>query len=172
MSLTEPKPKQDNRIQFRAEPHLLNWLRSRAERYSTGGSIHLQAEHDLIVLRELFAAEKRQLRFSVSDLNALADLTQATAFTAGDYGAGTLAAELADALSLAATYPDDEEDISAKWGVDGAALLDNLRQLGPAAEAALIDALAERRQTSAELNVAGWRSVGLLPIRQDNIIRR
>ena len=155
----DKKPRPDNRIQFRAEPNLLDWLADRAERYSCGGSIHLAAENDLLAFREVLDAERQRLRFTVAELNCLADLTKTTVIEPLK-SIGSLAHELDDAIRLAREYPDDEEDFPAKWGADADDLLRKLRALSPGGELALLDILNKRHHSGAELSDEGWRSVG------------
>ena len=120
-----------DRVELR-ETGLDAWLRARAERspFMPGG-----AANELEVWRSVQRLELAAVPLTIAELLLIADVLNGS-FVATGFGSVT-AHEAADATGA------DPGSYGAKWGVDEAALVDKLARLGPTADYALRQAVAD-----------------------------
>lgn len=154
----------DNRIQTRVSERLVEWLLDRANRLGSGGSIHMQAGHDLDMLRALLARELGRIRLTVNEANCVADILNGTMLSAGEMAAfPAVATDVAEAFQLAReeAFPG-EVSYGEKWGIDEDRLVSYLRALGASADHALADAISRWWAADDHAGtVEGWARVGL-----------
>ena len=120
-----------DRVELR-ETGLDAWLRARAERspFMPGG-----AANELEVWRSVQRLELASVPLTIAELLLIADVLNGSIVATG-FGSVT-AHEAADATGA------DPGSYGAKWGVDEAALVDKLARLGPTADYALRQAVAD-----------------------------
>src|SRR5262245_46202494 len=153
----------DNRLQVRIGDKEGAWLTDRSERMHTG-SIHVQARMELGMWRDALEIELRRMRFTVAELNCMADAMNGTLIQPGiALTVPIVFAEMSDAFELA----PPPSSYGEKWGIDEAALLAKIRALGPTADHALHDAISRwwekwgGRQIPDDDPTEGWAAVGL-----------
>jgi hypothetical protein len=166
-------PAAEPRIQVKIPADLRDWLNRRAQLMLFAGrsfgdaSYNQQARSDLLLLRDLLAAELERIPLTLWEAQAIADVAKGSLLQPY-IGAG---------IGLA--YASCEEDFryareegpvpgyssyGRKWGIDEEVLLAKLRALGPAADAALRAAIAawwDRDETSEDTDEQAFRSLGL-----------
>jgi len=152
------------RIQARLPEYLATWLTGRSELMGTG-SHNQQAVMELGLWQTALEHELRRIRLTLPQARAIAavcnDRTLAPTITAS--GPGQVFAACYDAFRIARerTHLPDMSSYAAQFGIDEQALLDYLGSLGPAADAALRDALARWWRDDHEDTVEGFARVGL-----------
>jgi hypothetical protein len=155
----------DTRVQVRLEPTIARWLEDRSARMLTGKRGGVQAREELRLWRATLAEELRRLQLTLGEASCIAEVMNGTVLAAAistGQGAGLVFAECYDAFRL--SRRDDGVAFSsygAKWGIDEEALLGKLRNLGPAADHALADAMSRCWQWGAEASADGFARVGL-----------
>ncbi|HET9657319.1 MAG TPA: hypothetical protein VFP72_18345 [Kineosporiaceae bacterium] len=139
---------------------LRQWLTDRQQRMMAPG-LATQLRAEAVMLRDLLAAELRRQRWTLAELGLLADVMNGDILTSSVYtgGVSMITANLVDATSgLEAEY-------EAQHGVHPARVVEKLQTLGPAADAALRDALSRWWATQDEgpdaHTVEGWARVGV-----------
>lgn len=139
----------------RVEIHRLgldDWLQQRSDHSRVPRGI----AHELSTLRDILSLELAAHAFTPAQLCLVADALNGSMT---HYGVGRITAdEVSDAIA-------NEQHLPAKWGVDPDELTQLLSALGPAADAALRDAIATFwNQGSADLDPGEphlWRELGL-----------
>jgi hypothetical protein len=145
----------DNRITFRADPDQASWLAGRA-RITGGRSPDLQAKQELRIWESVLCAELARLRFTVAELRCLTEVLAGIqpAATPNSVGlAGVASATFHAAIHHSGGLPDYDADL-----VDELAA--RLRDLGPAADAALLDGLLRWADGHFEPDRRGFISAG------------
>ncbi len=142
----------DNRILFRAPAGLFQWLAGRARR-GGGGSVGLQARYELETWQAAQAAELARIPFTAAQLaclaGLLADVTPATS-------PGRLGTAYLEVLTeLHDPQPGSRYD---RRLLDD--LLTPLSTAGPAADAALFNALDRWRHNGLPATTDGFTAVG------------
>lgn len=131
----------DNRINYRLEDDDLQWLLSRTERMHQP-SQHVAGRVELLMWRMVLRGELGRIRLTTAQARCLADVYAGSALDAAvGTPLGLVYAEAYDAFRLARRHGGEVSSYGRKHGIDEQALLDLLADLGPAADAALRDAL-------------------------------
>lgn len=157
----------DALIQFRADSALDEWLARRATLMHNGGtpaSGNVQARLELGLWKATLDLELRRIRLTLPQARVVAAVCNTWSLDATiGAGPGLVFAEVYDAFRIA--REKDHLGISsygAQYGIDEQALLDYLGSLGPAADAALRDAITRWWEDDGrEDTVAGFEKVGL-----------
>ena len=150
MTTSDATPAAEPRIQVKIPVELRDWLAHRARLMLFAGpakdaSANQQARTDLLLLRDLLAAELARIPLTLWEARAIADVAKG----------GPLEPYIGVGIGL--TYAMCEEEFryareagpvpgyssyGRKWGINEDALLAKLRALGPTADAALRAAIA------------------------------
>ena len=156
----------DNRLQVRIDGNLAAWLATRAGLMHNGGSPDspaLQARIELGLWQSVLHLELRRIRLTLPQARVIAAVCNGWLLDAAIAGGpGLVFAECYDAFRIA--REKDSLGISsyaAQYGIDEQALLDYLGSLGPAADAALRDAIVRWWEDDREDTVEGFDKVGL-----------
>ncbi len=150
----------DNRVGFRLNPAVEEWLESRRARmYSPSRSI--QAHTELGLWRTVLAEELKRIRLTLGEAQCLASISGGPMLqpTVG-HRLGLLFAEAYDAFRLA-NEGAEESSYGAHFGIDEKKLLDWLAGLSPAADLALRDALSRWWETRIDDDAERFRAVGI-----------
>jgi hypothetical protein len=139
------------------------WLTERSERMNTG-SHNKQAVLELAMWRTALEIELRRIRLTLPQARCIAHVCDGSPLEpALGLSIGMVFGKCYDAFRLArqAQLPE-QSSYAAKWGIDEQQLLDYLGSLGPAADHALLDAIARWwQQDNPEETVEGFAKVGL-----------
>jgi len=152
----------DNRLQVRLAGDTPAWLDGRSNRMHTG-SRDIQARLELGMWQSALQAELRRMRFTVAELNCMADAMNGTLMQpAMALSVPLVYADLADTFAIAREHdPLGISSYGAKWEIDERALLDKVIALGPTADHALHDAISRWWEGDHESTAKGWAEVGL-----------
>lgn len=164
----------DGRLQVRVSDTLAAWLNDRAARMHAG-SANVQARSELELWHSALGAELRRIRLTLAQASCIADVCNGWMMDAAIAGSFPLVyAECYDAFRIARDVaPGLNPDISsygAKWQAEGddagpaeweQELLGYLRNLSPAADHALRDAISCWWEQDLEPTVEGFAKVGL-----------
>lgn len=143
--------------QFRLDDGTLDWLTDRAHRMHAM-SPHVQARTEIELWRMALTTELRRLRFTLGEINCIADILNGTLLSPGMMVNLPLTwAEAEDAFSFAT----GQASYGTKWEIGERALLAKLRILGPAADHALHDAVSRWWEAGHDSTAEGWAAVGL-----------
>ena len=149
MSAARPAP-----TSIRLGDDLIAWLEGRAARASTGAGAGARARAELALWKDVLAEELRRQRWTLGEIGLVAELLHGS--VPPDLIGTVVALEVLDGTSHVDNFYGD------KWSVDEDALLGKLRRLGPAADLALLDAVARWRASETPTHsVAGWAEVGV-----------
>lgn len=149
--------KQSAPVSLRLSPVLASWLEGRASRAMTGrGGLSGRARTELGLWRDVLTVELARQAWTLDELGMIADILSGTVTPGTVSRPGTVAVEVMDATA------DRTGIYGAKWGVDEADLIRKLRDLGPAADIALADAVARWWTGHHEHTADGWAAVGLV----------
>jgi len=139
-------------IQFASTPDLTEWLEGRSARTMSPRSTGQRARTELGMWRDVLSAELGRQRWTLTEISALASEHNGTIpFDGVPVGVGFAAGAMLESFH-------HEPGI---YGVDQASMTAKLMDLGPAADAALVDALARWWDGECENTVEGWASVGV-----------
>lgn len=145
----------DNRVQFRADTDMQTWLQDRNARLARPAHLSMGAQSELRLWRQVLTLELRHTGWTVNELCVLADLSNAAVFDA--MLTAHLAADLKDAIEY---YPGLYGE---RWDVDEMRLLAKVRTLGPVADHATREAMAQFWGQHHELDVhdpTTWQELG------------
>lgn len=149
--------KQAAPVSLRLTPALASWLEGRASRAMTGrGGLSGRARTELGLWRDVLIAELARQSWTLGELGMIADVLNGTVTPDVISRPGMVAVEVMDATA------DRTGTFGASWGVDEADLIRHLRDLGPAADIALADAVARWWTGHHEHTADGWAAVGLV----------
>ncbi|GAA2179930.1 hypothetical protein GCM10009785_08720 [Brooklawnia cerclae] len=140
----------------RLSDDLRSWLLHRAELHAAPPRYATRVRTELVLWRAVLAAELARVRLTLPEIGLIADVCNGTmADDAIGTTIGTVATQIIDA-----TYTDPGI-WGTKWDVDESGLRDKLAALGPAADIALADAVADWWERGLDHTVEGWANVGL-----------
>lgn len=141
---------QDNRLHFRADNDLLEWLEARTKQLGCV-SADLQARNDLKMLKDLLNAEIKRIPLTLQEASCIADVLNGALLdeTVGS----TVRYELEDAFQIA--------DYATKWGIDQEVLLKKLSLVGPTADHALRCAIDQWWEDGHTITTEAFIAVGL-----------
>jgi hypothetical protein len=131
---------QDNRVSFRAHIELRDWLEQRAVHAERGETTDKRARAELELWRDVLTLELQRTGWTLDELRCLTDVLSNTRPAGRPGWTGQAYGEL-DVARIS-----DTAGMNARYGAEFlAALAERLRQLGPAADIALVDAIRRLR---------------------------
>lgn len=147
-------------VQFTSSPGLAQWLLDRADLFRAAPSAGLQAKTELMLWRDLLAAETARQRWTLPELAALAGVRNQRSWPAWVHvyaagvpaGVGFAAGVMLESFQL---------DPGRYTGFDQAAFTAKLLALGPVADHALVTAIARWLDGKHEHDADGWAAVGI-----------
>jgi hypothetical protein len=143
-------------ISFAGNPDLIEWLEGRGDRSRTQESAGMRAKTELGLWRAVLKVELQRQHWTLAEMGLLADVHNGAMIYDGvGIHTGMIAMGVIDSLH---EYPGSYGE---KHEVDEDTIKKKVLDLGPAADNALVDAIARWWATNADHTPEGWASVGI-----------
>ena len=147
--------KTDNRVQFRLDADMLDWLNARSAAARVEPSLTAAVQRELCLWRDAQRLEQTRTRWTPAELGCIADVF--SGYLPAPANGLIIAMELADA------FADVPGQYGQKWGIDEAQLIAKAQGLSVTADAATITAIVawwedDRRGPHDDPDT--WRALG------------